>query len=149
MSPARPDQSGFTLIEVLVTVAIIAVLASLAVPSYADHVRRARIVEAAVRLADLRVRLEQHFLDFRRYDDGDGQCGFPPPTSSTAADSFRLICEATATSYLIRASGNTGQGMDGFEFTLDHTNGRATPAVPPGWMASDTCWVFRRDGACL
>ena len=58
---------GFTLIELLVVIAIIGVLVAIAAPSYADYVRRGRIVEAVTRLSDQRVRMEQYFLDNRRY----------------------------------------------------------------------------------
>ena len=147
MIPAPADDSGFTLIELLVVLAITAVLAALAVPFYADHVRRARIVEATARLADHRVRMEQYFLDNRRYDDAGG-CGWPAPATA-AADAFALACTATAATYVVTATGVAGRGMQGFAYTIDHANARATPAVPDGWVGSDRCWVVRRDGTCV
>ncbi len=58
---------GFTLIEMLITVAIVAILAAVALPSYIDYVTRSKIVEATSGLSDMRVRLEQYFLDNRQY----------------------------------------------------------------------------------
>ena len=137
---------GFSLIELAVVVAIAAVLATIAVPTYADHLRRGRITEALTRLADHRVRMEQFFLDHRRYDDGAGRCGSLPPAA--AADAFALDCAATTTGYLIRATGQEGRGMQGFAYTIDQDNARRTPAVPDGWTGSERCWVVRRDGSC-
>jgi len=145
--PAPADGRAFTLIELLVVLAITAVLAALAVPSYADHVRRARIAEATARLADHRVRMEQFFLDNRRYDDGNGGCGWPA-AAPAAADAFALACTAAAATYMVTATGVAGRGMQGFAYTIDHANARATPAVPDGWVGSDRCWVIRRDGTC-
>jgi type IV pilus assembly protein PilE len=138
---------GFTLPELLVALAIAAVLAALAVPSYADHLRRARLAEATSRLADHRLRMEQFFLDYRRYDDGSGGCGaaVSPPA---AGDAFALSCTAAAAAYLVTATGIAGRGMQGFTYTIDQANLRATPAVPDGWVGSDRCWVTRRDGTC-
>jgi len=143
--PARPP--GFTLIELLVVLAITAVLAAIAIPTYADHLRRGRITEALTKLADHRVRMEQFFLDYRRYDDGAGHCGYAPPPAG-AADAFAIDCTAAATGYLVRATGRDPKGMQGFVYTIDQANTRRTPAVPDGWIGNDRCWVVRRDGSC-
>ena len=148
-SPRRPAgwPPGFTLIELLVVVAITAVLAAIAIPTYADHLRRGRITEALTRLSDQRVRMEQFFLDHRRYDDGAGGCGHPPPPVG-GADAFALDCAAAAMGYVVRATGVDAKGMRGFVYTIDQADVRRTPAVPDGWVGSDRCWVVRRDGGC-
>ncbi len=63
----RSRIAGFTLIEVMITVAIIAILAAVALPNYIDYVTRSRLVEAKSNLSDMRTRLEQYFLDNRSY----------------------------------------------------------------------------------
>ena len=146
-SPLAGQRRGFTLIELLVVIAIVAVLATIAVPSYADYLRRGRITEAIARLADHRVRMEQFFLDNRRYDDGNGHCGYAPLPPG-AADAFALACSAAAAAYTVTATGLAAKGMQGFVYAIDHTNARRTLAVPDGWTGSDRCWVVRRDGSC-
>ncbi len=60
-------QKGFTLIELLVVVAIIAILASVAMPLYTDYVIRSKTSEATSTLATMRVQMEQSFQDNRTY----------------------------------------------------------------------------------
>ena len=146
ISQSLPCCQGFTLIELLMVIAIIATLAGIAIPTMSDHLRRSRIVEAVSRLADHRARMEQYFLDYRRYDDGAGNCGYP--LIGAAADAFALACTLSATGYSVTATGLQGKGTLGFVYTIDEADARATPAVPDGWISSRTCWVMRRDGSC-
>ena len=52
----------------MITLAIVAILAAIAVPSYSEYVKRARITEAVAALADMHVKMERYFQDNRRYD---------------------------------------------------------------------------------
>jgi len=153
--PGTPRQAarggrdgGFTLVELIIATAIVAILAGIAMPSYTDYMRRARIVEAATRLAAHRLHMEQYFFDNRRYDDGSGGCGSAPPAPS-AADAFAIDCVASTARYTLTATGLPGKGTLGFVFTIDETDARRTTGVPEGWTASRACWVVRRDGGCV
>jgi type IV pilus assembly protein PilE len=59
--------SGFTLIEVLIVVAILGILMSIAVPAYNEYVRRAHRAAAQQFLLDVAQRQEQYLLDNRQY----------------------------------------------------------------------------------
>ena len=67
-------QKGFTLIELMITLAVIAILSAIAYPSYQDHVRRGVRSQGQQFLMDLAQRQEQFFLDNRGYatDLGNG-----------------------------------------------------------------------------
>lgn len=135
------DQCGFTLIELMVVVAIVAILASVALPSYRDYVTRSKIAEATSGLAAKRVRLEQFYDNNRTY------AGAPDCNADTSGKYFTVSCStADGDGYTVQAVGR--DSMDGFSFTINQANAKATPSVPSGWTGSATCWVLKKDGSC-
>ena len=73
----RRAPRGFTLLEMMIVVAIVATLATIALPSYAAYVKRSRILDAVTPPCPTpRARIEDYFLDERSYVDASGRCGF-------------------------------------------------------------------------
>lgn len=72
---------GFTLIELMVAVAVIAVLAAIAYPSYQDQVRKSRRAEAQSTLMSIAGRQQQFLLDTRSYADSVTALNLNVPTS--------------------------------------------------------------------
>lgn len=66
MTPAR--QRGFTLIEVMIVVAIIGILTAIAIPSYNEYIRRSHRAEAKNFLMAITQRMEQNYTLSGRYD---------------------------------------------------------------------------------
>ena len=58
---------GFTLIELMITVAVIAILAAIAMPSYQEYVRRGRLADAQSFMQDVVARQQHFLLDRRAY----------------------------------------------------------------------------------
>lgn len=135
------SSAGFTLIEVMVVVAIVALLASIALPAYSDYVTRGRLSDAHSGLMTKRVELEQFFQDNRTY------IGYDCTSDGTANFSFSCTTQ-TATAYVLQADGVGGTSVDDFVFTLTEANLRATTAVPAGWTTAANCWVIRKNGSC-
>jgi type IV pilus assembly protein PilE len=139
---------GHTLIEVMVTVAIVGILAAIALPSYVDIVTRSKIIDGTTKLGDFRTKLEKYFMDNRSYLDG-AACGVPNPLPA-APDHFAITCgppAPTATTYTILATGIAARGMGGFVYTVDQTNAKASTG-PTGWSPGVGCWALRKDGRC-
>ena len=144
------QRRGFTIIELLIVMAILAILAAIALPAYNDYVQRSKITEAFTGLWDFRVRMEQFYQDNRRYDGaGLNGCGVAGPNSKY----FTYLCEpglAPSQTYTITATGIANQGLTNFVYTLNENNVRATTTLGTGWNGAPNaaCWVRRKDGTC-
>ena len=67
MSAVRGRAAGLTMVELLIVIAIVAILAGVAVPAYSDYRERARIKQAAADLAALSLLINSYQLDARAY----------------------------------------------------------------------------------
>lgn len=135
-------QHGFTLIEVLVTVVIVGILMTVALPVYNDYVIRGRLTEAFSALGTAQPAAEQFWSNNRTYAGFDTAVNFP---ASTANFTYALS-GATASAYTVTATG-VGK-MAGFVYTIDQNGSRATTGSPSGWGTSTTCWVDHKGGSC-
>jgi type IV pilus assembly protein PilE len=141
--------SGFTLIELMVTIAIVAILSSVAVPMYSDYVRRGQLPEAFTNLADYRVKMEQYYQDNRNY--GTAACadiaGGPSWANFAPANAkyFGYACALTnaGQGYTITATGSTARAI-GHTYTVNHSNTQATTSFK-GSAVVKTCWMAKGD----
>ena len=136
-------QQGFTLIELMVVITIIGILASIALPSYQDHVKRAARADAKAVLMENAQFLERNFTEANRYDrSADGNPVVLPVTQSPRDTDARYTISLTAAagSFSLTAAPVPGGLMDGDvcgAFMLNHL-GQKTVAEA-GAAAAD-CW---------
>ena len=131
-------QKGFTLIELMIVVAIIGILASIAVPNYIEYVNRARASEATSALSQMRIRMEQYFQDNRTYLGGP--CAAPTGTNTTF---FTFSCTAgpTASTYTLDAQGVAGTAMADYVYNIDQANAKSSTTADSG--GNGNCWVLK------
>jgi type IV pilus assembly protein PilE len=127
-------QAGFTLIELMMTVAIVAILASVAYPSYQQHIIRSNRSEALQFMLMIANREEENLLNTRSYTDLAG-LGLSPPSRLAAFYSFTAAAATacngvnlTAPAFCITATpvASSSQKNDG-TLTLD-SQGNKKPA---------------------
>jgi type IV pilus assembly protein PilE len=145
-----PKQAGFTLIEAMITVAILAIVAAIAIPSYQNYVRRGQLSEASTYLADFHVKMEQYYQDNKNYGSGS-TCASASTASSwnafAASKYFSYACTLTDSDhYTITATGSATL-TSGYNYTIDQDGNRATTRFANA-SSSATCWLTRDATTC-
>ncbi len=135
------QQRGFTLIEILVALAIVGIVAGIAIPSYNDYITRSRVPPALSALSSYAMRMEQYYQDNGSYGTAGCGNGMTAPT----AEKFTLNCNITngGQGFLITATGNSGSMVSGYTYTIDGQGNRRTTAHPKASALPMTCWTIK------
>jgi type IV pilus assembly protein PilE len=156
-------ERGFTLVELLIVVAIIGILSAIALPAYNDYTTRAKFTEATGHLSDLRVKMEQYYQDNRRYSTtaAGGTCGVTGGNTPTVSGARYFTYECASSNanaagdqrYTLTAKGRADQGIGGIWFTVNESNTRATDvqggsAMEGKGYADAACWVRKKPAEC-
>ena len=153
--------AGFTLIELMITVAIVAILTAIAYPSYRNYVLRGQVVSATNGLSAVSANMERWFQDNRTYVGG------PCTTATTygsGSGSFSVSCPAalsnspggvftgtplTATSFQLQATGSGS--TSGFNYFIDQAQNQGSNVVAPApssWITTCTTTWETKAGQC-
>jgi len=94
------NQKGFTLIELMIVVAIIAILAAIAIPQYNDYTARAQMTEAYTLAAGLKTPIAEAFAQ----DNGNGSCAVPANSVVKGKYVKEVAASGNATSCVVTAT---------------------------------------------
>lgn len=149
----RKSARGFTLIELMIAVAIVAILSAVGYPSYVDYIRRGQLPEAFAAMSDYRVKMEQYFQDYRNYGKAaGGACAngdnAPAWTNFVPANAknFTFSCTVSADGgYTLTATGSGGRVLD-HVYTTNESNKQRTTKFK-GETVSKDCWLVK-GGEC-
>lgn len=119
---------GFTLIELVITVAIVAILAAIAWPSYESHVLRTNRSAAKAQMLDIAAREQQFMLVNRSYADKDTlqNNGYALPSDVSTHYIYSITLVASPAAYTITFTPQGRQASDG-TLTLS-SDGTRSPA---------------------
>lgn len=142
---SRSRARGFTLIELMVVIAVIAILSTIAVSSYRNYVMRATRTEGRMALLAIQVAEEKYFLQNNRYAQDIATVVAAPPAGlgvnltaagvTTGGKYTISFAAATATTYTLQADATGSQTDDTtcLQFTINEQGAR-TPNDASG------CW---------
>lgn len=131
-------QSGFTLIELMIAVMVIAVLASIAIPSYQNYVLRTNRTEGQALLAEAAARQERFFTQNSRYATTIAELGFASANSQNALYQLAITANANPVQFTMTATPINSQTRDTGCGTLA-LNQQGTRTVT-GANGVEECW---------
>ncbi|MEA3413064.1 MAG: type IV pilin protein [Pseudomonadota bacterium] len=134
----RKRVCGFSLIELMIVVAVIGILAAIGYPAYTDQVRKARRTEAKTFLLGAAAREERRFTNMGNYTNDMTVLGYANNPELTE-DGWYSVAAATptATTFTLTATPQNDQATDGCgNFTLTQAGVKGVS----GTLAATDCW---------
>jgi type IV pilus assembly protein PilE len=135
---------GFTLIELMIVVAIVGIIASVAVPNYIDYVRRGRVTDMTSAISDAKLRVEQRYADDRTYNNAF--CAAAAVTISNT-DNHTVTCTTPNPFQTFVITGTGKDSIAGFVYTIDETGTKGS-TLGSAWGGGTVAgrWVMKKGG---
>lgn len=132
----RRRTRGFTLIELMITVAILGIILAIALPSYSAYIRKSRRADAMASLSAAQTALERCYAANFTY--ANPPCADPPATSSKGY--YTLAMVSTATTYTLTATATGPQVDDTTCASMSIDNANQMTALDASAVAQTRCW---------
>ncbi|GAB3729351.1 pilin [Luteimonas pelagia] len=129
-----PAQAGFTLIELMIVVAIIAILAAIAISQYQDYVIRTQVAEGASLVTGSKTAVTEYYNNTGTFASSNASFGLPTMTSITGK--FVDQVDASNGTIVARFGNDANAALQGESLTFS--------AVPGG---GSMAWVCNPSGA--
>lgn len=125
MKSIQSQHEGFSLIELMVVIAIVGIIAMIALPSYNSSVEKSRRADGQAALVDLASKMEAYFYSEKTYTTDLAALGYtPPPQSPEGFYALSVLAPSVScpitSCYVLQAAANDIQSNDG-DLTLSST----------------------------
>jgi len=132
----KKTQQGFTLIELMIVVAIIGILAAIAIPAYQDYTIRAKVSEGMSLAAGAKAAVTEYYQDKGSFPDSNSKAGLPPDTQITGNNVQKVTVGSGGVITITYKGG--GSNLNGKTITLTPTdnNGSVSWKCAAGTLAA-------------
>ncbi|MFK2879012.1 pilin [Rhodanobacter hydrolyticus] len=124
-------QKGFTLIELMIVVAIIAILAAIAIPAYQNYLIRSQVSEGAVLADGVKTPMAEFYANKGYWPTTPQSAGLPSNVASISGKYVTQVSVATSGKIIAEFGGQANSAINGAFFALS--------AIPNGGSISWSC----------
>ncbi|MDM3870282.1 pilin [Porticoccus sp. W117] len=125
-------QVGFTLIELMIVVAIIGILAAIALPAYQQYIVRAQLVEAITLAEELKPAIKEFYRDRGRFPVNNNEAGVPP--ENKLLGNYVAGMKVVDGAIHVSLGNKINQELSGKQLTLRPMVVTGSPASPFSWL---------------